>query len=125
MRARLRYDPGAGGLAVARLLAAGRADCTGFAALLTTLARAAGIPARTVPGMVYTDAPRPGFALHAWTEVRVEGRWQGVDPTFDQRRIDGTHVRFPDAPGAQLDLSLALPELELALVALDRGAPRG
>jgi len=120
VRTSLRYDARAGGLDVAALLERKRADCTGYATLFTALARAAGLPARTVAGMAYTSDPAPAFALHAWSEVRIDGRWQSVDPTFGQRPADGTHVRFPTAPADQLDLALALPDLEVEVLAVRR-----
>jgi hypothetical protein len=70
-------------------------ECTEFADLLTTLARAAGIPARTVIGLAYSDRPGPAFAFHAWNEVAVDGEWRAVDPTWNQVRADATHMPLP------------------------------
>ena len=70
-------------------------DSTEAAVLAAALARAAGVPARLVAGLVYGDAstwhdaPRPkgAFALHFWVEVHVaEGVWFPLDPM----RMDGT-----------------------------------
>ena len=57
------------------VLAARRGDCNEHAVLLTALARAAGIPARVVAGVVYLE---DGFYYHAWNEL-----WLGA---LGQRR---------------------------------------
>jgi hypothetical protein len=53
-----------------------RGTCTEYAMLLTTLARAAGIPARYVMGYVYVGGM---FGGHAWTEVLLGDRWLPID----------------------------------------------
>lgn len=74
-------------------------DCTEFADFYTTLARAVGLPARTVVGLAYREAPGDAagtFALHAWNEVAVDGFWRSVDPTWGQASADLTHFALPD-----------------------------
>ena len=44
-------------------------DCTEHTLLFTTLARAAGIPARQVGGVVYVGGDKPSFGWHAWSEI--------------------------------------------------------
>lgn len=83
-------------------LTLGQGECTDFADLFTTLARTAGMPARTVFGIAYNNADQPGFMFHAWNEVLADGQWQGVDPTWNQVRLDATHIKLSD------DLSAAL-----------------
>lgn len=53
-----------------------RGTCVGYAVLLTSLARAAGIPARFLMGYVYLNGIWGG---HAWTEVYVDGVWVPLD----------------------------------------------
>jgi hypothetical protein len=53
-----------------------RATCMGYATLLATLARAAGLPSRIVMGYVYYGGIWGG---HAWTEMFVGGRWLPFD----------------------------------------------
>lgn len=71
-----------------------KGDCNEHALLFTALARAVGIPARTVVGVVYLEQK---FYYHAWAEVYVgkggDG-WVSVDPTFGQMPADATHIRF-------------------------------
>jgi transglutaminase-like putative cysteine protease len=70
-------------------------DCNEHATLYVALARAAGIPARLVVGLVYLHG---AFYYHAWNEVYVEsakgGLWLSVDPTLNQFPADATHIRF-------------------------------
>lgn len=57
-----------------------RGDCNEHAVLYAALARAAGIPARVVVGLVYLEG---AFYYHAWNEVDLDG-WMPVDPTFGE-----------------------------------------
>lgn len=67
-------------------------DCTEHSVLMTTLVRAAGIPARRAHGLVYGGDEVGLFAHHAWVEVYLDGGWVMVDPTFDQVPADATHI---------------------------------
>ena len=69
-------------------------DCTEFADLYTTLARAVGLPSRTVVGLAY-QASAGTFALHAWNEVAIDGHWRGVDPTWGRTRLAATYFALP------------------------------
>jgi hypothetical protein len=53
-----------------------RGTCTEYAILLTTLCRAAGIPARYLTGFAYLNGVWGG---HAWTEVFIDGTWLPLD----------------------------------------------
>ena len=76
------------------LLKAKKGDCTAFALLFTTLARAAGIPAREVTGVLYMGDDQKAFGPHAWNEVVVDGHWLPVDASADEVEVDPTHVSF-------------------------------
>jgi hypothetical protein len=85
------------------VLAAGRGDCTEHTVLTVALARALGIPARAVHGLVYAqyDDGTPALYWHAWPEVRSAGEWIPLDPTFGQAVADATHVAL--GAGTQVD----------------------
>ncbi|HRI89241.1 MAG TPA: transglutaminase-like domain-containing protein, partial [Candidatus Hydrogenedentes bacterium] len=68
-------------------------DCTEHSVLFIALARAAGLPAREVAGLIYMDGDRPGFYFHQWAKVWV-GKWVDVDPTWDQSLADVTHIKL-------------------------------
>lgn len=69
-------------------------DCTEHTWLFVALARAAGIPARPVYGLMYIDGTEPSFGYHAWAEVELDGRWVALDPTWEQLPADATHLRL-------------------------------
>lgn len=68
-------------------------DCTEHSILFIALARAAGLPAREVAGLIYVDEGRPGFYFHQWAKVWI-GKWIDVDPTFNQPLADVTHIKL-------------------------------
>lgn len=70
-------------------------DCTEHSILFIGLARAAGLPAREVAGVVYVEGVKPGFYFHQWAKVWV-GKWIDVDPTFDQPLVDATHIKLAE-----------------------------
>ena len=86
------YRPDAPPTSVLETIDRGIGDCTEYADLLTTLARALGWPARTVVGLAYSDGNEPALAFHAWNEVALGGAWQAVDPTWNQLRADASHI---------------------------------
>ncbi|MPZ75090.1 MAG: hypothetical protein GEU77_01035 [Deltaproteobacteria bacterium] len=67
-----------------------KGDCNEHTVLFNALARAAGIPARTVVGVVYL---RNAFYYHAWSEVWL-GTWISLDSVLDQFPADVTHIKF-------------------------------
>jgi hypothetical protein len=69
-----------------------KGDCNEHATILTALLRAAGIPARTVVGVVYKDGR---FYYHAWNEAYIN-KWVSMDATLKQMPVDATHIKFLD-----------------------------
>lgn len=63
-------------------------DCTEHGVLLAALARAAGIPARLVTGLVYD---RGEFLGHLWTEVYID-RWIALDATRAHKNVGPRHI---------------------------------
>lgn len=102
------------------VLAAGRGDCTEHTALFVALARALGIAARPVHGLVfasYGDAV-PALYWHAWVEVRAGGEWIPLDPTFGQPVADATHLAL--GGGTRVDTVGLLGSLEVVAVDVGR-----
>lgn len=85
------------------VLASGKGDCTEHSVLFVALARALGIPARQVHGLVYARYADAKDALywHAWAEVLSGGEWIAIDPTFGQPVADATHLAL--GLGTQVD----------------------
>ncbi|QQG39793.1 MAG: transglutaminase domain-containing protein [Candidatus Aenigmatarchaeota archaeon] len=64
--------------------------CAEFTTLLVSMSRAAGIPARTVGGVIY--GPDGNWNYHAWAEVYLDG-WVPVDPTWNEIGwLDASHI---------------------------------
>lgn len=114
----LRYSDAAGPRTVFDTLRDRRGDCTEFADFYTVLARAAGLPARTVVGLAYRPSnpanDAGAFALHAWNEVVIDGAWHSVDPTWGQVPADATHLPLPTATA--LDAIAQLPALRFRVM---------
>jgi transglutaminase-like putative cysteine protease len=96
------------------VLTLGKGDCTEHALLFTALARAAGIPARQVHGLVYAryEDDVPALYWHAWVEVRSGEEWVALDPTFGQNVADATHIAL--GRGTQVDTVGLLGALQVA-----------
>ena len=71
-----------------------KGDCSEHTALFVALARAAGLAARPVSGLMYGGDALGAFGGHAWAEVALDGRWVAVDPTWNQIAVDATHIRL-------------------------------
>lgn len=78
-----------------------RGDCTEAAVLLAAFARAAGIPARTASGYVYSRERYHGvsnvFMPHSWTVAFVDGRWRSYDAALNE--FDTTHIALTIGDG--------------------------
>ena len=90
MHANVRREVAAKVPSAEKVLETRRGDCNEFATLYVALARSAGLPARTVSGLIYLNGR---FYYHAWPEVYL-GDWVAVDPMFDQYPADAAHLRF-------------------------------
>ncbi len=78
-----------------------RGDCNEHTVLFNALARAAGIPAKTVVGLAHV---RGAFYYHAWSEVWL-GEWVSLDSVLDQFPADLAHIKFLEGEiDRQIDL---------------------
>ena len=90
-----------------------RGDCNEHAVLFNALARAAGIPAKTVVGVVHM---RGAFYYHAWSEVWL-GDWVTIDPVLNQFPADVTHVKFLEGDiDRQLDILRLIGNLKIEVL---------
>ena len=90
-----------------------RGDCNEHAVLFNALARAAGIPAKTIVGVVHM---RGAFYYHAWSEVWL-GDWVTIDPVLNQFPADVTHVKFLEGDiDRQLDILRLIGNLKIELL---------
>lgn len=72
----MTFDLGIALAPASELIRNRRGTCLGYATLLASLVRAAGIPSRIVLGYVYALGM---FGGHAWTEVQVGEVWVPID----------------------------------------------
>lgn len=87
-----------------------RGDCNAHTVLFVALARALGLPARPVAGLLFVNGR---YYYHAWAEVYL-GDWVAVDPTLDQFPADVAHVRLVvDGLARPVDLAPRLGRLTL------------
>ena len=95
-------------------------DCTEHSLLAVALARAAGIPARLVHGLVYAQGGDGVFGLywHEWIEVWT-GEWVAIDPTFGQPVADATHLELGE--GDETDSVALMGQLKISV--LEGAAP--
>jgi transglutaminase-like putative cysteine protease len=90
-----------------------KGDCNEHAVLFNALARAAGIPAKTVVGVVYL---RGAFYYHAWSEVWLS-EWVSLDPVLNQFPADVTHVKFLEGDiDRQVDILRLIGNLKIEVL---------
>ena len=75
----MRFDAGLAVVPASEVVRDRGGTCVAYAVLLTSLARALGIPARVVMGYAYVENIWGG---HAWSEIRVGERWVPLDATL-------------------------------------------
>jgi len=110
-------------LTVLDILAVQKGDCNEHALLFATLARAAGIPAREVYGLIYKNDETRTFGRHVWNEVVIDGVWVPVDPTWDEIDLSAGHIRL-GASGEGPDRRLALAGVRFELVSIKKDPPK-
>jgi transglutaminase-like putative cysteine protease len=90
-----------------------KGDCNEHTVLFNALARAAGIPAKTVVGVVYL---RGAFYYHAWSEIWL-GQWISLDSVLNQFPADVTHIKFLEGEiDRQIDLLQLIGNLKISVM---------
>ena len=119
VRANLRQQPAATIPNAVQVLQTRAGDCNEHAVLFAALARAVGLPARVVAGVVYVDG---AFLYHAWNEVWLGHGWVSVDTAFDQMPADATHVKLIEGgPETHADLMSLVGSLSIEILPGVRG----
>ncbi|MBX9679454.1 MAG: transglutaminase-like domain-containing protein [Gemmataceae bacterium] len=93
-----------------------KGDCKSYALLTTNLARAAGVPAREVSGLLYIGDDQKAFGGHAWNEVVLNGVWVPVDASMGETEVNATHISFGADHRASKNLLTTLGKLNFKLV---------
>jgi hypothetical protein len=94
-------------------------DCTEHTLLFVALARAAGIPAREVGGLMFADIGKPTFGWHAWAEIHDGKQWVTVDPTWNEVFVDATHIKLSEGSEDLLWVNVA-GKLKLHVVSFEK-----
>jgi len=112
----IRSDPAFGAARMPEhVLQAKRAGAEGKAALFVDFARARGLSARSVGGVAVIGDRTVG---HAWAEVRIDGAWLAVDPTFGHVPASSRLIRISLGGGGQaIDLVPLLGSARITPVA--------
>jgi len=79
-----------GYLSALEVLETKEGDCTEYAVLASTVAKAAGLPSRLSAGIVYLEG---SFGYHIWTEIWV-GYWHPFDPSTDNYFINPSYIKL-------------------------------
>jgi len=101
----MTFDAGIAFAPAAELARDRHGTCAGYAVLLASLLRAAGIPARVDMGLVYAGGI---FGGHAWVEARIDRRWVPLDAALpsdgpaDAARIALDRGPLDAGPGAMV-----------------------
>ena len=98
------------------IIARRKGDCSEHAKLFTAMARALGIPCRTIRGLVYLGDESQEFGLHAWNEVVIDGIWVPVDPTWGQTLVDATHIRFSMDISQEWQFMAVIPKMKIKVL---------
>jgi transglutaminase-like putative cysteine protease len=101
------------------LLEKKKGDCKSYALLFNNLARAAGVPAREVSGLVYCGDEVKAFGGHAWNEVVLGGVWVPIDASRGQTEVDVTHISFGTEHRAAKNLLSSLGKLSFKLISAE------
>ncbi len=96
-----------------------KGDCTEYALLFVSLARALKIPAREVSGLMYDSSPQPAFYLHQWAEFHNGKRWVSVDPAWNQIQVDAGHIYLSTGKDPDIEAMNVLNELQFKVVGFD------
>lgn len=112
----IRDDYTANPLTVMDIIEKKKGDCSEHAKLFTAMARAMGIPCRTVGGLVYLGDEYQEFGLHAWNEVVIDGIWTPVDPTWGQTLTDASHIRFPTNISEEWQVMAAISKMKIEVL---------
>lgn len=89
-------------------------DCNELTQVFVALARARGLTARPVTGLLYVDGK---FYYHAWAEVLLKD-WVPVDPMLGQAPADAAHIRLMQGLALRTDLIRRWAGLDVNVVSV-------
>ncbi len=129
---------GVGFASASQVCRTGEGDCTEHAVLTAAMLRAAGIPSRTVSGLIYVDqflGENNIFGYHMWTQALLEEdgttRWVDLDATLgDETPYDAAHIALDissladgEIVNSMAGLAPALGNLRVQVKSIEHGVP--
>ena len=99
-----------------QVLARKAGDCTEHSLLFTALARAVGVPARRVGGLVYMGDEVQRFGWHEWSEVILDDHWVQVDPSWNEEIANPTHLRMDVGNDANAVMTMGAMKISVVSV---------
>jgi transglutaminase-like putative cysteine protease len=115
-----------------------KGDCSEHAVLLAALARAAGLPARGVSGIVQIPTgmlPASSgsmFGYHMWTQVNIDGQWVDIDAALRQTDCNPTHIALAIMPlndegmaGSVVSMLPLLGRLQMEVISVEAPTSTG
>lgn len=99
-------------------LNATKLNCDERSRLFVALARAAGVPARQVEGLLYQryEDGVPALYWRSWVEVRSGAEWIAMDPELGQSVADATHLALGKGESSdQIALAGAIKALSVTV----------
>jgi len=112
----LRPEP----VSVLEVLESKHGDCAEHSILFATMARNLGIPTRVVTGLVYVGDAVQALGGHAWNEVVIDGHWVPVDSTWDETKLNATHIRIGSGLRGLTSIGWTLGRVKLEVVSVQR-----
>ncbi len=97
-----------------------KGDCTEHAYLFAAMARALGLPARVVSGLLFAPSfldKQNVFVYHMWNEVHLGGKWVPFDSTRPDPGVGVTHIAL-----ATDDMNAMIPIGGAAVIMKTMGA---
>jgi len=110
----IRARPSFGFPTAPQILRTRTGDCNELAQLFVALARARGLSARPVTGLLYVDGK---FYYHAWAEVLLKD-WVPVDPMLGEAPADASHIRLMQGLALRTDLIRRWAGLDVSVVSV-------
>jgi hypothetical protein len=73
-----------------------RGDCQGISNLFLAMCSSLNIPGRAAVGVIIQEFKKGIFkyAFHQWTEIKLDGQWIFIDPTFNTWGIGLNYIKF-------------------------------
>ena len=70
-------------------------------------------------GLAYMGDQFQAFGGHAWAEVVLDGKWVPVDPTWNETKLDASHIRIGGGLDGMTTFAWVLGRVELKVLKVE------